>query len=104
MAHVDYKVPPDRLTVRNNIGLVSHGARQAGTRFDGKTGRPGMEFGRLIHLFCTLPPPNSMRTSYESAGQIIQVYISNAQMPHEAWLVDASGAWYPLPLTLVTAR
>ena len=76
-----------------------------------ETTRPGARFARHILLLCgtmsacstnPLPPPNSMRTSYESAGQIIQVYISNAQMPHDAWLVDANGARYSLPLTLVS--
>ena len=49
-----------------------------------------------------LPPPNSIRTSYESGAQIIQVYISNAEMPRGAWLVDTTGTRYPLPLTLVS--
>jgi len=49
-----------------------------------------------------LPAPNSIKATYDSAGNVIQVYISNAQMPHDAWLVDANGERYPLALTLVS--
>jgi hypothetical protein len=49
-----------------------------------------------------LPPPNSVRATFDSSAQVIQVYISNAQMPREAWLVDANGTRYPLTLTLVS--
>jgi hypothetical protein len=70
-----------------------------------------MTFRRGILLACLavgacannpLPPPNSIRTNYDVGAQIIQVYISNAQMPRNAWLVDATGTRYPLPLTLVS--
>jgi len=49
-----------------------------------------------------LPPPNSVRASFEGDVQAVQVYVSNAQMPSAAWLVDANGARYPLVLTLVS--
>jgi hypothetical protein len=49
-----------------------------------------------------LPPPNSIRATFDSSAQVIQVYVSNAQMPREAWLVDANGTRYPLILTLVS--
>src|SRR4051812_45599836 len=49
-----------------------------------------------------LPPPNSVRASFEGDVQAVQVYVSNAQMPSAAWLVDASGTRYPLVVTLVS--
>jgi hypothetical protein len=64
----------------------------------------------ILRLFialsaCTgnpLPPPNSIRANFDSRAQVIQVYISNAQTPRDAWLVDANGTRYPLTLTLVS--
>jgi hypothetical protein len=49
-----------------------------------------------------LPPPNSIRVTFERSAQVIQLYVSNAQMPRGARLVDADGTQYPLPLTLVS--
>ena len=49
-----------------------------------------------------LPPPNSIRATFDRSAQVIQVYVSNAQMPREAWLVNADGNHYSLPLTLVS--
>jgi hypothetical protein len=49
-----------------------------------------------------LPPPNSIRVTYDRNAQVIQVYISNAQIPRDAWLVDVNGTRYPLILTLVS--
>lgn len=49
-----------------------------------------------------LPPPNSVRATFDRSAQIIQVYISNAQMPRTLWLVDPDGARHALPLTLVS--
>ncbi|MEA2739071.1 MAG: hypothetical protein QOH05_2378, partial [Acetobacteraceae bacterium] len=49
-----------------------------------------------------LPPPNSIWATFDSSAQAIQLYVSNARMPRDAWLVDASGTQYPLPLTLVS--
>src|ERR1700733_1321586 len=49
-----------------------------------------------------LPPPNSIRATFDRSVQVIQVYVSNAQMPRQAWLVNADGNHYSLPLTLVS--
>ena len=49
-----------------------------------------------------LPPPNSIRATFDRSAMVIQVYVSNAQLPREAWLVDANGSRYPLPLTLIS--
>jgi hypothetical protein len=49
-----------------------------------------------------LPPPNSIRATFDDSAQVIQVYTSNAQMPRDAWLEDANGTRYPLLLTLVS--
>ena len=49
-----------------------------------------------------LPPPNSIRATFDRRAQMIQVYVSNAQMPRQAWLVNADGNYYSLPLTLVS--
>jgi len=49
-----------------------------------------------------LPPPNSIRATFDRSAQAIQVYISNAQMPRDARLVDANGTRYPLDLTPVS--
>jgi hypothetical protein len=49
-----------------------------------------------------LPPPNSIRATFERSAQIIQLYVSNAQIPRGARLVDANGDQYPLPLTVVS--
>jgi hypothetical protein len=38
-----------------------------------------------------LPPPNSIRATFDRSAQLIQVYVSNAQMPRQAWLVNADG-------------
>jgi hypothetical protein len=43
-----------------------------------------------------------MRASYDRDAHVIQVYISNAQMPRDAWLVDMNGTRYPLILSLVS--
>jgi len=49
-----------------------------------------------------LPPPNSVRATYDRGANAIQVYVSDAQMPRGAWLVDADGPRYPLILTPVS--
>jgi hypothetical protein len=49
-----------------------------------------------------LPPPNNVSATFDRSAQVIQVYVSNAQMPHDAWLVDATGQRVPLPLTMVS--
>jgi len=49
-----------------------------------------------------LPPPNSIRASFDRNAQVIQFYVSNAVMPGEAWLVDANGSHIAVPLTLVS--
>ena len=49
-----------------------------------------------------LPPPNSIRATFHCRAQMIQVYVSNAQMPRQTWLVNADGNHYSLPLTLVS--
>lgn len=46
-----------------------------------------------------LPPPNSIRATYDRGSPAIQVYISNAQMPRDAYLVDVNGTRYALILT-----
>jgi hypothetical protein len=70
-----------------------------------------MRYGPVILFLCIglgacagnpLPPPNSIRVTYDRSAQVIQVYISNAQMPRDAWLVDVNGTRYPLTLTLVS--
>lgn len=50
-----------------------------------------------------LPPPNSVRATFERSARIIQLYVSNAQMPRDARLIDPDGRQYSLPLTLVSA-
>jgi hypothetical protein len=66
---------------------------------------------RVIFILCVtlgacaknpLPPPNSVRATFDRGTQVIQVYVSNAQMPRDAWLVDVNGGRYSLPLTLVS--
>ena len=49
-----------------------------------------------------LPPPNSIRATYDRDAPAIQVYISNAQMPRDAYLVDVKGTRYALILTPVS--
>ena len=49
-----------------------------------------------------LPPPNSIRATYDREAPAIQVYISNAQMPREAYLIDEKGTRYALILTPVS--
>ena len=49
-----------------------------------------------------LPPPNSIRATYDQDAPAIQVYISNAQMPRDAYLVDVQGTRYALILTPVS--
>ncbi len=49
-----------------------------------------------------LPPPNSIRATYDHDAPAIQVYISNAQMPRDAYLVDVKGTRYALTLTPVS--
>src|SRR3954463_8322477 len=49
-----------------------------------------------------LPPPNSIRTTFDRGAHAIRLYVSNAQMPRDARLVDANGAQYPLALVLVS--
>ncbi len=49
-----------------------------------------------------LPPPNSIRATYDREAPAIQVYISNAQMPRDAYLVDVRGTRYALILTPVS--
>ena len=49
-----------------------------------------------------LPPPNSIRATYDRDAPAIQVYVSNAQMPRDAYLVDAKGTRYALILTPVS--
>jgi hypothetical protein len=70
-----------------------------------------MRYGPGVLWFCIglgacasnpLPPPNSIRAAYDRNAQVIQVYISNAQMPRGAWLVDMNGTRYPLILNLVS--
>ena len=49
-----------------------------------------------------LPPPNSIRATFDRGAPAIQVYISNAQMPRDAYLVDVTGTRYALVLTPVS--
>jgi hypothetical protein len=49
-----------------------------------------------------LPAPNSIRATFDRSTQVVEVYVSNAQMPREVWLVDANGGRFLLPLTLVS--
>ena len=46
-----------------------------------------------------LPPPNSIRATYDRDAPAIQIYISNAQIPRDAYLVDVNGARYAFILT-----
>lgn len=65
----------------------------------------------VVLLLCTglaacagnpLPPPNSIRVTYDHEAPAIQVYVSNAQMPRDAYLVDVQGTRYALTLTPVS--
>ncbi len=50
-----------------------------------------------------LPPPNGVRASFDRGAQAIQVVVSNAQPPHDAFLVGADGNQYPAVLTMVSS-
>ena len=65
----------------------------------------------VVLLLCTglvacagnpLPPPDSIRATYDRDARAIQVYISNTQMPRDAYLVDVKGTRYALILTPVS--
>lgn len=49
-----------------------------------------------------VPPPDSVRATYDRNARTIHVDISNAQMPRNAWLVDVNGTRYPLILSLLS--
>jgi hypothetical protein len=107
-----------RSSSRAHGGSVSSGPRISGSQrrigpppLSGAPVSGNMRYGPVALFLCIglgacasnpLPPPNSIRTTYDRNAQAIQVYISNAQMPRDAWLVDVNGTRYPLILTLVS--
>ncbi|MBS0641242.1 MAG: hypothetical protein JSS43_15315 [Proteobacteria bacterium] len=67
---------------------------------------PGILLAGILASACSsnpLPPPNSSRVSFDDQAQAVQLYVSNVQMPREAWLVDTNNVRYPLVLSLVSA-
>ncbi len=50
-----------------------------------------------------LPPANGVRATFDRRAQVIQVIVSNAQPPHDAFLVTADGRRFPLVLTLLSS-
>jgi hypothetical protein len=73
--------------------------------------RGDMRHGLAVLWFCIalgactgskVPPPDSVRATYDRNAHTIHVDISNAQMPRNAWLVDVNGTRYPLILSLLS--
>lgn len=50
-----------------------------------------------------LPPANGVRVTFDPSAQAIQVVVSNAQAPHDAFLVGTDGRQYGVVLTLVSS-
>ena len=71
-----------------------------------------MRYGRAIVPVCLalsacannpLPPANGVRATFDPSAQAIQVVVSNAQAPRDAFLVSADGKQYAAVLTLVSS-
>lgn len=70
-----------------------------------------MKYGRAIVPVCLalgacasnpLPPANGVRATFDRSAQAIQVVVSNAQAPHDVFLIDPDGRQYGGVLTPIS--